>query len=71
MALAEELAMLTGESLEAAVVEALRLRIIKERQLHDRLARVMSIAAEIRAHKTGPMPSADMAEFYDENGLPR
>ncbi|MEJ0045428.1 MAG: type II toxin-antitoxin system VapB family antitoxin [Rhodospirillales bacterium] len=50
--LATELAALTGESLTTAVTEALRERLEREQHARDRaqrLARLTSLAAEIRA----------------------
>ena len=50
--LATELAAVTGESLTTAVTEALRERLEREQRARDRahkLARLMGLAAEIRA----------------------
>ena len=72
-ALASELADLTGESVAAAVTEALRERLQRERQVRDRqarLERVLALAAEIRQHMEHPLPSSDHSWLYDENGLP-
>ena len=54
--LATELSVLTGESLTAAVTEALRERLEREHRLRDRaakLARLSALAAEIRAAACG------------------
>jgi antitoxin VapB len=51
--LATDLAALTGESLTAAVIEALRERFSRESQARDRAgreARLRGLAAEIRSH---------------------
>lgn len=75
-ALASELASLTGESMAAAVKKALREvleRERREREIKAKVARVMALAAEIRANMTGPpMTNADLdAALYDERGLPK
>ena len=69
--LAVTLAALTGESLTAAVTEALRERLERERQKHDAAAlktRLTHLAAEIRGStRRGPT----RVDLYDERGLPR
>lgn len=73
-AMAAELAGLTGESVDAAVVEAVRLRLEQERRKHDRdemLRDVLAIAAEIREHMGHPLPSSDHSWLYGEDGLPK
>ena len=70
--LAAELALLTGESLTAAVTEAIRERLERERRTRDRslkLARLRAIAAETRSSLRGPAV-ARVVELYDEQGLP-
>jgi len=68
--LAQELAAMTGESLTAAVTEAVRERLerVKSRGMAER---IMKIARESAALLKGkPLP--DHAELlYDENGLPK
>lgn len=72
-ALAAQLAALTGESLTTAVTVALRERLEREARLHEkaaRSARLLAIAAEIRAHMPPPLPSSDHSFLYDDDGLP-
>ena len=69
--LASDLAQLTGESLTAAVTEALRERLERERQKRDSAAlksRLTHLANEIRASLRR---STSREAFYDESGLPR
>lgn len=72
--LAQELAALTGESMTAAVTEAVRERL--ERVRRDRggsLAdRLLAIGRECAAHLKEPFRSIDHGDLlYDERGLPR
>jgi antitoxin VapB len=72
--LASKLAELTGESLTAAVTEALRERLSREtrvRERDDRMARVRAITADIRSHLRHPLPSSNHDWLYDDKGLPR
>jgi len=68
--LAHELAALTGESMTAAVTEAVRERLnrVKSKGMAER---IMKIAKESAALLKGkPLPDID--EFlYDEKGLPK
>lgn len=68
--LAQELAAITGESMTAAVTEAVRERLerVKSRGMAER---IMKIAKESAALLKGkPLP--DHAELlYDEKGLPK
>ena len=72
--LAHELSELTGESLTAAVTEAVRERLERVQRaqgtgLADRLLRIGKNCA---AHLKEPYRSADHGDiFYDERGLPR
>ena len=72
--LAKKLAGLTGESMTAAVTEALRERLERVRHaksgnLADRL---LAIGKKTAAHLKEPFRSADHADLlYDERGLPR
>jgi antitoxin VapB len=76
--LATELAALTGESLTAAVTEALRERLLRARnqanqQEAERQARIneiLALANELRAHVKPGTTSADHADLYGEDGLP-
>ncbi len=72
--LAQELAALTGETMTAAVTEALRERLERVRRergvsLADRL---LAIGRDCASHLKEPFRSVDHAELlYDERGLPR
>jgi antitoxin VapB len=72
--LTQELAQLTGESMTAAVTEAVRERLDRVRQkrgagLADRL---LKIGKDCAAHLKEPYRSVDHGELlYDEKGLPR
>jgi antitoxin VapB len=72
--LGRELATLTGESLTAAVTEAIRERLERVRTeratgLADRL---MAIGKDCAARLREPYRSVDHGELlYDESGLPR
>ncbi|MDZ7801812.1 MAG: type II toxin-antitoxin system VapB family antitoxin [Trueperaceae bacterium] len=72
--LARELADMTGESLTAAVTEALRQRLERERHtrrpvLADEL---LDIGRDCAAHLREPYASTDHATLlYDDAGLPR
>ena len=72
--LAQELADLTGETMTAAVTEAVRERLDRVRgarglSLADRL---VAIGKDCAAHLKEPFRSADHGELlYDERGLPR
>ncbi|HEV2283586.1 MAG TPA: type II toxin-antitoxin system VapB family antitoxin [bacterium] len=72
--LAKKLAGFTGESMTAAVTEALRERLERVRREKDgNLAeRLLAIGKKTAAHLREPFRSADHAELlYDERGLPR
>lgn len=72
--LVRELATLTGESMTAAVTEAVRQRLDRVRRargvnLADRL---VAIGKDCAAHLKEPFRSADHGDLlYDERGLPR
>ena len=72
--LAHELAKLTGESMTAAVTEAVRERLDRVRSergagLADRL---LKIGQECAAHLQEPYRTIDHGELlYDERGMPR
>jgi antitoxin VapB len=72
--LARQLSELTGETLTAAVTEAVRERLERVRSeqetgLADRLLR---IGKDCAAHLKEPFRSADHADLlYDERGLPQ
>ena len=77
-ALAAELAQLTGESVTAAVTQALRERLQRERaererraeEVEARVAKVMSLAREIVAHLE-PGTTSDTNWLYDDEGFPK
>ncbi len=72
--LVRELATLTGESMAAAVAEAVRQRLDRVRRargvsLADRL---IAIGKDCAAHLKEPFRSAEHSDLlYDERGLPR
>ena len=72
--LVQELAALTGESMTAAVTEAVRERLDRVRRergvgLADRL---LQIGKECAAHLKEPFRSIDHGDLlYDERGLPQ
>jgi antitoxin VapB len=72
--LAKELSRLTGESMTAAITEAVRERLDRVRTergkgLADQL---LKIGKDCAAHLREPYRSADHGELlYDEQGLPR
>lgn len=72
--LVKELAAITGESLTAAVTEAVRQRLDRaRRQRNSGLAdRLLTIGRDCAAHLKEPFRSGDHADLlYDEQGLPR
>jgi antitoxin VapB len=75
--LARELAELTGESLTAAVTEAVRERLVSVRNAaarddpRERAQRILEIGAAIAAALPQPCASRTHGELlYDESGLP-
>jgi antitoxin VapB len=75
--LARELAEVTGESLTAAVTEALRERLVRVRNAatrddpRERAQRILEIGAAIEAALPEPSASRTHGELlYDESGLP-
>ena len=71
---AKELARLTGESMTAAVSEAIRERLdrVRGKPRNGLAGRLMKIAKECSAHLKEPYKSMEIAELlYDENGLPK
>lgn len=71
--LAKELAALTGESMTAAITEALRERLKRvERERGGLAERLLALAKEYAADLPEPYRSMDHGDFlYDERGLPR
>ena len=71
--LANELAALHGESLTSAVTRALRDALERERRERDvaaKVADVLALAKEIKAHLE-PGTTSDHSWLYDEHGLPK
>ncbi|MBI3513508.1 MAG: type II toxin-antitoxin system VapB family antitoxin [Proteobacteria bacterium] len=70
--LAHELATLTGETMTAAVTQALRERLERVRRKRaERAERLLAIGRECAAHLKEPLRSGDIDTLlYDENGLP-
>ena len=69
--LVEEVARLTGESKTRAVIESLRQRLERERQLRDsnQLTQdLLAIGEKCAAYGGEDTPHADL--LYDEDGLP-
>jgi antitoxin VapB len=72
--LAHQLSQLTGESMTAAVTEALRERLerVHLEQGAGLAERLMKIGKDCAAHLQEPYRSADHADLlYDDKGLPR
>jgi antitoxin VapB len=72
--MARELARLTGESMTAAVNEAIRERLerVRGNSKEERLDRILQIGRECAARLKEPYRSIDHGELlYDEKGLPR
>lgn len=71
--MAQELARLTGESMTAAVSEAIRERLQRVRKSREDLAeRIMKIAKECAPRWKEPYRSMDHGDLlYDDNGLPK
>jgi antitoxin VapB len=72
--LAQELARLTGESMTAAITEAVRERLDRVRgERGNGLAdRLLKIGKDCATHLKEPFRSIDHGELlYDEKGLPR
>jgi len=67
--LADELASLTGETVEAAVARAVRERLEREKEVHRKVADIMALAKEIREH-VEPGTTSDHSWLYDEDGFP-
>jgi antitoxin VapB len=72
--LARNLAKLTGESMTAAVTEAVRERLDRVRRARgvSLAQRLVEIGKDCAAHLKEPFRSADHGDLlYDERGLPR
>jgi antitoxin VapB len=70
--LAQELAEITGETMTAAVTQAIRERLERVRRERQGLAaRILAIGQDCAAHLDEPFRSGDVdALLYDEHGLP-
>ena len=72
--LTEELAKLTGESLTAAVTEAVRERLDRVRQAQgiSLAEQLLKIGKDCAAHLKKPFRAIDHGEMlYDDRGLPK
>ena len=72
--LARELARLTGESMTAAITEAVRERLDRVRGEHGAglAERLLRIGKDCAAHVREPFRSVDHGELlYNDKGLPR
>jgi len=72
--LAHELSKLTGESMTAAVTEAVRERLdrVRSEQGAGLADRILKIGKDCAAHLQEPYRSIDHGELlYDEKGMPR
>ena len=72
--LARELARLTGESMTAAVNEAIRERLerVRGKSRKSMADRLMEIGKDCASRLKEPYKSMDIDELlYDENGLPK
>lgn len=72
--LARELARATGESMTAAVSEAIRERLERVRGTSEksRVERILEIGRDCAAHLKEPFKSVDHGDLlYDEKGLPK
>ncbi len=72
--LAKELARLTGESMTAAITEAVRERLDRMRSEHGAglAQRLVKIGKDCAAHLREPFRSVDHGELlYNEKGLPQ
>jgi len=72
--LARELARATGESMTAAVSEAIRERLerVRGNSKKDLVERILEIGKDCAAHLKEPYKSVDHGDLlYDEKGLPK
>ena len=70
VALATELAALTGESVEALVVRTLRAEMEQRRQEQEELQRLTDVAETFRLSLLPPFPNSNHDWLYDDVGLP-
>lgn len=72
--MAKELARLTGESMTAAVNEAIRERLerVRGKSKKDMAERLLEIGRECAVHLKEPFKSMNVDDLlYDEKGLPK
>ena len=72
--LAQELARLTGESMTAAVTQAMRERLdrVRRERAVGLAERLLAIGKDCAAHLKEPFRSVDHGDLlYDESGFPR
>jgi antitoxin VapB len=70
--LAQELAALTGETLTAAVTQALRERLDRvQRERGDLAERLLAIGRDCAARLKEPLRASEIDDLYDDDGLPR
>ncbi len=72
--LAAELAALTGESMTAAVIGAMELRLEAERRkkaTKTTAERILAFAERFSKGLRPGLSSADHADLYDESGIPK
>ena len=72
--LARKLAQVTGESMTAAVSEAIRERLerVRGNSKKDQVERILEIGRDCAAHLKEPFKSVDHGDLlYDEKGLPK
>jgi antitoxin VapB len=72
--MARELARLTGESMTAAVNEAIRERLdrVRGKSKEDMVEKILQIGRDCASRLKEPYKSIDHGELlYDENGLPK
>lgn len=72
--LARELADATGESMTAAIIEAMRERLARLRRGSEEefVQRILAIGRDCAAHLTEEERTMNLEDLlYDENGLPR
>ena len=70
VALAKELAALTGETLDAAVTAALRHSVEQERKYQAELDRLLALTKAFHDSLAAPLPSSNHDWLYDDAGLP-
>lgn len=71
--LARELAVMTGETMTAAVVQALRERLqrLHDERAGDLAARLLAIGKDCATRLKDPLRASEIDDLYDEAGLPR